>query len=430
MGRRMKAWLDAAASCGLQVMEASDRSGLKAWLGLWEVRIEPCDDEPQRARIVVVLPGSVDFIIVRIRPESPGQAPPAGETEIGDASFDARFLIQGPLRMVLALLDAETRGLLLRLSTANWLEISIGSIRAKTSAEDVPHILPLLLDLGRRLTQSMDVDATRRLAENVKRDPEAGVRLQNLLLLIREHPGDAATVEALRTACSDPSPELRLRAAQEMGAEGYDVLLELAESKEEDAVSAKAVSILGRRLPVERAAAILDQALGEHRIQTIWACLETISCRENAAAVEPLAKALARKKGALAVAAAEALGRTGSAAAESPLLQALENENMAVQAAAVNALGRVGSAAAVLPLREVAERFWFDGDLRQATQQAIADIQSRLPDAAPGQLSLAGAEGGQLSLATDPAGQLSLPPEEAGELSFSDGDDPAKDNPQ
>lgn len=40
--------------------------------------------------------------------------------------------------------------------------------------------------------------------------------------------------------------------------------------------------------------------------------------------------------------------------------------------------------------------------------QSIAEIQSRLSDASPGQLSLAGAEEGQLSLAVDPAGQLSI----------------------
>jgi HEAT repeat protein len=418
--RRVQAWLDAASSCGLQVTEASSRSGLKAWVGLWEVRIEPCDDESQRACIVLVLPGSGDFIVVKIRPEEPGQLPPAGEIEVGDAPFDARFSIQGPLRMVLALLDTETRSLLLRLSTANWLEVSIGSIRAKTSAEDVPHLLPLLLDLGRRLTpQSMGVDTPRRLAANVKRDPEAGVRRRNLLLLINEYPQDAATAEALRSACSDQNPELRLLAAKEMGAEGYPVLLELAESREDDALSAKAVSILGRRLPVERAATILDQALGEHRIQTIWACLEALSYGENAATVEPLTKVLAHKQGELAAAAAQALGRTGSAAAESPLLQALEHQSPAVRTAAVNALGRVGSVAAVLPLRDVAKRFRFDRDLRQAARQAIAEIQSRLSDASPGQLSLAGAEGGQLSLAQNEAGQLSLAPDQAGELSLS-----------
>jgi hypothetical protein len=65
--------------------------------------------------------------------------------------------------------------------------------------------------------------------------------------------------------------------------------------------------------------------------------------------------------------------------------------------AAAETLGRVGSAAT-----------------RQAARRAIAEIQSRLHGALPGQLSLAGEEAGQLSLASDPAGQLSLGEDESG----------------
>ena len=48
-------------------------------------------------------------------------------------------------------------------------------------------------------------------------------------------------------------------------------------------------------------------------------------------------------------------------------------------------------------------------ELRRAARQAIAEIQSRLASASPGQLSLAATEAGQLSLAQAKAGQLSLP---------------------
>ena len=60
------------------------------------------------------------------------------------------------------------------------------------------------------------------------------------------------------------------------------------------------------------------------------------------------------------------------------------------------------------PLKEAAERSWIDLGLRAAARQAIAEIQSRLEGASPGQLSLTEAEAGQLSLARDEAGQLSL----------------------
>ncbi|HEY7215908.1 MAG TPA: HEAT repeat domain-containing protein, partial [Thermoanaerobaculia bacterium] len=166
------------------------------------------------------------------------------------------------------------------------------------------------------------------------------------------------------------------------------VLLQLAESLEDDAVSAEAVKILHRELPFERATAILDHALHGHRNKTARACLEVLGLSEDAAAAEPA------------------------------LIPALQHESKEVQTAAAKALGRVGSAAAVLPLQEMAERSWLDRDLSGAAQQAIAEIQSRLPGAKPGQLSLAEAEAGQLSLAQDAAGQLSIATVRPGQLSL------------
>jgi hypothetical protein len=49
---------------------------------------------------------------------------------------------------------------------------------------------------------------------------------------------------------------------------------------------------------------------------------------------------------------------------------------------------------------------------RGAGRQAIAEIQSRLAGAAPGQLSLAGGEAGALSLADGEPGRLSLAEDE------------------
>jgi HEAT repeat protein len=261
------------------------------------------------------------------------------------------------------------------------------------------------------------------------------VRLGNLLVLVREDPGDPVTVEALRAACSDPSPEVRLRAAKELGAEGRDVLLELARSETDDTWSARAVAALGRGLPFDLATTILNVALRRRHLLTTRACLETLGRSENAEEVRLLAKVLAREEGALAAAAALALGRTGSPAAEPPLILALQHKSVEVLVAAAKALGEVGTAAAVLPLKDATARSSHHSDLQRATRQAIAAIQTRLPGASPGQLSLAGteegqlslvpAEAGQLSLAADSAGQLSLPAREASELSLSGNEKPA-----
>jgi HEAT repeat protein len=419
--KRLQAWQDAAVSCGLQIMKAHDslQPRLDAMAGVLWVRFETCGDRGQSTRVAIVAPGAPDFIVVRIRSES--ITGPEEEIEIGDEIFDRTFLIQGPAGMVLALLSAETRRLLLALSTETRLEIRLGELRAEEdSDEKLPALLPRLLDAGRRFSPPPDV--SRRLAENVRQDPESGVRLQSLLCLIREHPGELETAEALRAACADPSPEIRLQAAKELGPEGRDVLLKIAESLVDDTLCAEAVAALSPDLPFEPGKTILDRALGSRHLQTAHACVEALGRNGGAAAVASLAKVLEREKGELATAAVQALEALGSPA-EPPLIHALQREEKDLRLAAANALSRVGTAAAVLPLEEVAQRSWLDRELRRTALHAIAEIQSRLHGASPGQLSLAGAEAGQISLAQAGTGQLSLTADPAGELFFSSGKD-------
>ena len=232
---------------------------------------------------------------------------------------------------------------------------------------------------------------------------------------LRTHP---RTDEAIHAAITDPSPETRLRAAKELGNAGRDVLRELAESMEDDKVSAEAVSILDRKLPFERTRAILDQALSRRHTQTARACLEALGRSGANAAIDVLQEVIAQEKGELAAAAAQTLGAIGNPAAEPSLILALQREQADLRVAAADALGRVGSVEAVLPLKEATERSWLDRGFDRAARQAIAEIQSRVQGASPGQLSLAGAEAGQLSLAEAEAGQLSLAGDTAGQLSL------------
>ncbi|HKV08718.1 MAG TPA: HEAT repeat domain-containing protein [Thermoanaerobaculia bacterium] len=386
----------------------------RAWL---EVRLESSTSLESGTTIVVVIPGPPGFFKVKIRREQP-QLREMSEIEIGDAAFDTLFFIEGPAPLVFALLDAEMRSLLLRVNVECRLEISIGALWADVSDPQVPGLLPLLLEVAGRLARPLNV--VQGLARNAREDPEEGVRLRNLLCLVREFPRTLETLEALRNACSDPNPEIRLRAAQERGDAGRAVLLKFAgDPLEVDSVSAGAVSLLKRDLSFDLMKTFLEQALRRRRFQTARICLEALGQSRDAAAVDLLAKVLAREQGELADAAAEALEKTGSPAAEAPLIRALERERPETRMAAVKALGRVGSPAAVLPLKDAAERFP-DRELRRATRQAIAEIQARLPGATPGQLSLTGAEEGQLSFAEAEAGQLSLAADPGGQVSLSE----------
>jgi PBS lyase HEAT-like repeat-containing protein len=419
-GRRLRLWENAVKKCGITEVESSGE-GWRATLTARSGRIVVwmTDTQGKAGQVAVEIKGSGGFSVLRLRRRSLKLQ--AHGIEVGDKAFDRSFIIEGPSPPVCALLDETMRRQIVR-ATSNCIsfEIGGGKLRADVSEEALPRVLPPLIALGRRLNRRLDV--VQRLAANAQGDPEAGVRLQNLLLLIREFRGRPATRAVLRTACSDQNPEIRLRAAKELAAKGSDVrdvLLDLAESAVDDAVSAEAVSILGRKLPFERARAILDQALDSRRRQTACACLETLGQSGYTAAVDVLAKVMELETGKVAAAAALALGATGRPAAQPPLLLALQREG--TQVAAAGALARVGTAAAVPPLKEAAERFPDDQELQRATRKAIAEIKSRLHGASPGQLSLAGdetgqlslaqTEGGELSLAVDPAGRLSAPPE-------------------
>lgn len=371
---RRKDWKDAVDQCGLRIKTTGEKySRLTARGGSFEVRFERFGNKGRDTRIVVEAPVAKDFETVRIRPES---ASSARDARTGDPGFDDAFSIEGPTLQLFALLDADTRRRMCAVNGAGRLEISPGRIEAVISRDEpVVDVLPSLLEIGKRLGTPADIP--RKLVENVKQDFDGEVRLQNLLLLLRELPGDPATVEALRAACRDWSPATRLRAATALGPEGRSLIVELAHGLEDDSVSAEAVSILDEELPLERVEALLGRAGSSGRLKTAFACVE-------------------------------ALGRREDPAAETSLVQALQQERPEVRVAAANALARSGSAAAVLPLKAAAERLPLDRELRHATRQAIAQIQSRVQGASPGQLSLAEAEGGELSLADETSGQLSL----------------------
>jgi len=422
LGRKtLQSWQDAATSCGLRVEKTSNPWG-RLWLEARDEQLAVRIQVPEGRRkygcqiVVVMPPGPPGFSGVHIRRE---ESKPRGarEIEIGDEPFDKAFYVVGPERLLTALLDVEMRQLLMSVN-AETLALAIvrGELGVGTFGYRIADLLPFLLDIARRCAQPLDV--ARRLVDNALHDPDVGVRLRNLLVLAREFPGEPATLEALRTACADKSLRVRLRAAQGLGAEGREVLLELAESLADDAISAEAVASLDRELPVERTRALLLQALRRRLHKTARACLEALGGSTSTEDVDTLAKVMSREHSELAAVAARALGRTGSPAAEPPLLQALQSQTRDLQVAAADALARIGTTASVLPLKQAAERSAHDPALLKAARQAIAEIQLRLPGASPGQLSLASTEAGQLSLAPTEAGQLSLAEDPAGRLSL------------
>jgi HEAT repeat protein len=352
------------------------------------------------------------------------------EIELGAEAFDDEVWVLGSAETARALLDAETRETL-RGMLGGALSVGRGHdtlpVRVTVEGGDLVADLPegnsadwaqvlagalrTLLALARTLQRP--ADPVGRIVDNTRREPEWGVRLQNLLFLANTYPHHRATREALKAGCQDEREEVQLGAALALGgAEARPTLLEIATREwSEDSCSARAVAALGEHMPADRAREVLSRALRTGRARTAEACLESLGRSGGPEVVEPLAKVLAVSHGGLAVAAARALGASGAGAAEEPLLRALANAPSVVREAAAEALGHVGSARSVLPLKELAGAKDADGVLRRAARQAVAGIQSRLKGASPGQVSLTDTGAGSLSLAAeDPRGQLSYPP--------------------
>jgi len=385
------------------------------------VRFDPWpqrDDERRGTRIVVDAPDR-GIVSLSLSPETSVTARAkqrgAREIETGDDGFDDEFYVTGPSTIVRAVLSHDTRALLRSLLVEVDLEVVGGELRGvviqglNSPARHgllLSRTLPLLLDAAHRLR--WPADTARQLAHNATTDREPGVRRENLLALLREYPDAPATRATTRAACSDPSDDVRTRAAIALGDEGRSTLLEVARREDADDVAAgRAIAALHDHLTIEDAKEILGRALRSRRTETAHESLASLGRRADVTAVPVIAKVLAIEKGELAVTAARALAETGLPAAEAPLLAALERDAPGLRVAAAEALGRVGSAAAVLPLKEI-ETQYRDDATRRAARQAVAAIQSRLPGASPGQLSLAPADAGALSLAEDETGRLSL----------------------
>jgi HEAT repeat protein len=335
----------------------------------------------------------------------------------GDDAFDDHVTVRGSEREARSILDAPTRRVIRDAVGSYDLELRGGLVRAfvpvRSDRAEAAVAIRLLVDAAGRLRRKR----ARRdaLAHNAREDTVAAVRAENVRVLAAAYPSDDVTAATLRAACDDPSVEVRVRAAAALGEAGRATLMEVAEEEQaEDVSRAQAIFALGAHLPFDRGQALLKQALRTRQIETALACLAAIGRSRDLEGVATVVKVMALEKGDVAAAAARTLGALRTTEAEAALIGALSRDEDTLRLAAAGSLGRVGTARAVLPLTEAESAHAGDQALRRAARQAVAEIQSRLPGASPGQLSLASGESGALSLANDRGGQLSLDSAQAG----------------
>jgi hypothetical protein len=348
---------------------------------------------------------------------------PPTRVRTGDEEFDSKVFLSGPPDRILATFDRLGRESILRL--AKQCEVTIGGSELRLKVEEgrlsssQANVLGTAIGLVTRLASPLDPPA--ELERNAREDPLPGVREQSLLALARSYADDPRSEATLLAATNDPSPRVRLTAGRELRERGVPTLLSLlGDESLGDTLRAETVTTLGRRFPEEMVEPLLKQALRTRRIAMATAIAELAGRFRFEGAAATLARIVRIESGALAVAAARALGasRAGdSFDAEPALIEALGRDEPGLALAVIGALERVGTAAAVLPLKRCADGDRGEPEVRRAVGRAVAAIRARTPGASPGQLSLAAAPSGQLSLVPDAAGKLSFAGDEAGRLS-------------
>jgi hypothetical protein len=344
------------------------------------------------------------------------------DLDTGDAAFDKLIEVGGRAMTLRALLSNGARRALVACARRGSLRLRAGSFEQRFveptwSTDRLKVHLSETLAAAQVLRENRDVVAA--VADNAQLDPEPGVRARCLTTLLSEHPAHARTAATLEAALSDESDIVRVVAAIALGERGVPVLVEIATKEDGDEqAAARAIATLGRRLPTERVLAILASAMPRERRAVALAAIGALARVGDPSALDRLDALLRDADEACAVAAARALGQTRSPSQEAPLLDALDSESLAVRRAAVRALAEVGGLAALARLLALAADGRSDRDLVRIAHETLAAVQGRLPDAAPGQVSLADSDIGHVSLVeSDEHGRVSLCCDAEGESS-------------
>ena len=298
--------------------------------------------------------------------------------------------VQGPLPVVLALLDHSTR-----LSLTTLVKDSLGRVKGGSIQLDSgPHGDGASLAQAVRFVLSVATALSRsgtlpeRLAANSTRDAIHGVRLLNLQVLCSTYPRSEEARVAAQRALSDKSPYLRLEGASFLGKEGVETLRQLVAGEPMPAeVVAGALAALSRLLPEAEVAPLLLEAAKWRKGSPRIAAIEGLGHLRHAPAMGALAVLLDEGDAEVAGAAARALGEMDGP--EGLLLRSLRSRQTAALLAVVDVLGQKSSVGSVPDLSELARDGNTPSPLRQAARDAVRRIQARAPGAGTGQLAMA-----------------------------------------
>ncbi|MFC2171231.1 HEAT repeat domain-containing protein [Acidobacteriota bacterium] len=393
-------WKQAADNLGLWYTGHFNRS-LEGQIGSFKVK---CSDE-EKPGIKVEIDG-LGAMPARLSLglDSPMIRALLGQDiQVFDSDFDRRVRVKGHEVDAVALLDSETRQLVMVEIVNNKVELNKGCFKFKIKCiEEIPAAVRSVVELGKRLSTESDEAILERLCNNAENDPLDSVRLRNLLLLQETYPKTPFAISASRAALEAQSPNLQLAGALFLGEEGSVTLRRIAYS--EDADQDLRVRALkhhyGTLPPAQQDVSELEALLSSSSLLVRRIAIELMGSLGHRPVLERIDMLLDDADVKTAEVIAIAIREIGDPAAEPTLLRMLGRDETRVKEAAANALGTVGTVRAVEPLLELTTGVARSGSLKRASREAISRIQHRLGDAEAGRLSLAAADdiGGELSM--------------------------------
>lgn len=357
------------------------------------------------------------------------EAPVSSSHDVtGDAAFDQAVALEGPRVAGMAILDAPLRrriaeavALGVRLEHSELVVRRPGVIG---DGETLANIVRVVAELARRLADAHRADRVERLVNVATRDPESGVRVHALRILIDHYSDDPAARSALDRSLVDAAAEVRMMGASGVGPSGFEAMRSIANDATLPAAArASALDKLVTLFPRSQSAPALTKALDDQTTAARKIAIIALGKMRHAPALSRLVSLAGRavepeEQAALA----QALGRLGDPSAENALLGLLDAEDSSVRTASALALGRIGGRKSVAPLTPLAASV-MGGELKKAAADAIDKIQARL--------ARAGGAEGQLTM-SDPdseEGQVSLPVQD-GALDLADPPVPPRKLPQ
>lgn len=336
--------------------------------------------------------------------------------ETGDAAFDRRIKVCGSELMARALLDDETRELVLELVEGGNSALMDGELIGDNDKEEAWSVLLTdrrirrMVRLAERLRAPPD-GPSKRIAELAVHERNAAVRHRCLLSLSVFD--EACAREVAPRVLSDESHDVRLVAAEIVGPSARPVLEALlTDLAAPDEVRGTALARLSELADREELIMWIQEYADQHSPAVARASMRTAVQLELSEVVPTIALLVQASRPALAVEAVASLGELGGTDAQRHVIDALTSDRDRIARAACRTLGRVGTIDAVEPLLASSKGMLRDPTLKQLAREAVKAIQARAEGGSGGQLSVVATESdGAVSVAED-AGALGIVEEE------------------